>query len=115
MKYLLLMVDDHTVELTAEEDSAAMEATRVWVKEMSARGVHLDGDRLRPPHEARTLRVRGSEHIVTDGPFAETKEQVVGYDVLECRDLEEAISVAARHPLARFGTIEVRPFWPLPL
>jgi hypothetical protein len=115
MKYLLLMVDDHSVELAPEEDSAAMEATRAWVKEMSARGVHLDGDRLRPPQEARTLRVRGGEQFVTDGPFAETKEQIAGYDVLECRDIEEAISVAAHHPFARFGTIEVRPFWPLPL
>jgi hypothetical protein len=115
MKYLLLMVDDHSVELTPEDDDAAMEATRVWVKEMSARGVHLDGDRLRPPREARTLRLRGGEQLVTDGPFAETKEQIAGYDVLECRDIEEAVSVAALHPFALFGTIEVRPFWPLPL
>ena len=115
MKYMLLMCADDSVELTPDEDAAAMEATRSWVKEMSARGVHLDGDRLRPAEDARTLRVRADEPLVTDGPFAETKEQIAGYDILECRDIEEALHVAAQHPFARFGTIEVRPFWPLPL
>lgn len=115
MKYLLIMCADDSVSLTPEEDAAAMEATRSWVKEMSARGVHVDGDRLRPPDEARTLRVRAEELLVTDGPFAETREQIAGYDILECHDIEEALRVAAQHPFARFGTIEVRPFWPLPL
>ena len=115
MKYMLLMCADDSVPLTPEEDAAVMEATRSWVKEMSARGVHVDGDRLRPHDEARTLRVRADELVVTDGPFAETKEQIAGYDILECRDIEEAVRVAAEHPFAQFGTIEVRPFWPLPL
>ncbi|MGA9112582.1 MAG: YciI family protein [Candidatus Dormiibacterota bacterium] len=115
MKYLLLMAADDGIDLTPEAADVAMEATRSWVKEMSARGVHLDGDRLRPATEARTLRMRGDELLVTDGRFAETREQIAGYDILECRDIEEAIRVAARHPFARFGTIEVRPFWPLPL
>jgi hypothetical protein len=115
MKYLLLMCADATADLTPEEADTAMEATRSWVKEMSVRGVHLDGNRLRPPAEARTLRVRRDELVVTDGPFAETKEQIAGYDILECRDIQEAIRVAAQHPFAQFGTIEVRPFWPLPL
>ena len=115
MKYLLLMCADDRVELTPEEDAAALEATRSWVKEMSARGVALDGDRLRPPAEARTLRVRAGELLVTDGPFAETKEQIAGFEILECRDIEEGLQVASQHPFARFGTIEVRPFWPLPL
>lgn len=115
MKYVLLMCADDSVSLTPEEDAVAMEATRSWVRETSARGVHRDGDRLRPPDEARTLRVRADELVVTDGPFAETKEQIAGYDILECRDIEEAIRVAAQHPFARFGIIEVRPFWPLPL
>ena len=50
--------------------------------------------------------------LIADGPFAETKEQIAGYDIIECADLDEAIEVAAKHPVARFGTIEVRPFWP---
>jgi hypothetical protein len=57
--------------------------------------------------------VRGGELIVTDGPYAETKEQVAGFDVLECADLDEAIEVASRHPMARLGLVEVRPFRPL--
>jgi hypothetical protein len=57
--------------------------------------------------------VRGGELIVTDGPYAETKEQVAGFDVLECADLDEAIEVASRHPMARLGLLEVRPFRPL--
>jgi hypothetical protein len=56
--------------------------------------------------------VREKYAIVTDGPFAETKEQIAGFDVLECADLDEAIEVASRHPMARFGVLEVRPFWP---
>jgi hypothetical protein len=115
VKFLLLMCAEDGVALTPEEDAAAMEATRSWVKEMSARGLHLDGDRLRPSAEARTLRVRAGEPLVIDGPFAETKEQIAGFDILECRDIEEALQVAALHPFVRFGTIEVRPFWPLPL
>jgi hypothetical protein len=54
-----------------------------------------------------------SRAIVTDGPFAETKEQIAGFDVLECADLDEAIEVASSHPMARLGILEVRPFWPL--
>ncbi len=115
MKYLLLMAAADSVAPATEPDDVVIEATRSWVKEMTARGVHLDGDRLRPATEARTLRMGGEELLVTDGPFAETREQIAGYDILECSDIEEAIRVAARHPFARIGTIEVRPFWPLHL
>jgi hypothetical protein len=78
---------------------------------MDGRGVRLQGDRLRPVSDATTVRVRDDEVLMTDGPFAETKEQIAGYDILECADLDEAIEVAARHPMARYGAIEVRPFW----
>jgi hypothetical protein len=64
---------------------------------------------LEPVCDARTVRLRASEVLVTDGPFAETKEQIGGYDVIECADLDEAITIASRHPVARIGTIEVRP------
>jgi hypothetical protein len=57
--------------------------------------------------------VRDQEVLIMDGPFAETKEQVAGYDILECADLDEATEVAAKHPVARYGVIEVRPFWPM--
>ena len=80
---------------------------------MDGRGVRLQGDRLRPVSDATTVRVRDSEVLIVDGPFAETKEQIVGYDILECSDLDEALEVAAAHPVARYGLIEVRPFWPM--
>ncbi|WP_226370156.1 YciI family protein [Pseudonocardia oceani] len=60
---------------------------------------------------ATTVRVRAGELLVTDGPLAETKELIVGYDVLECADLDEAVEVARAHPMARIGRLELRPFW----
>jgi len=82
-----------------------------WVEEMTARGIRLQGNRLRPSVDAATVRVRDSGAVVTDGPFAETKEQMGGFDLIECADLAEAIEVASKHPVARVGAIEVRPFW----
>ncbi len=78
---------------------------------MTRRGVRLTGDRVRAASDATTVRVRGDETLVTDGPFAETKEQMGGFDIVECADLDEAIEVAAKHPMARLGMVEVRPFW----
>jgi hypothetical protein len=83
-----------------------------WVTETDGKGVRLYGSELEPPDRARTVRVRDKNAIVTDGPFAETKEQIAGFDVLECADLDEAIEIARRHPMARLGLLEVRPFWP---
>ena len=82
-----------------------------WLDEVTASGQRLDGDMLRPPREAQTVRVRDGEVLITDGPFAETKEAIVGFDILECGDLKEAVDVASRHPVAAFGSIEVRQFW----
>jgi hypothetical protein len=84
-----------------------------WLGEMSRRGVWQQGDRLRPTTDATTVRVRNNEVLISDGPFAETKEQMFGYDLIECADLDEAIEVASKHPIARFGMVEVRPVWPL--
>jgi hypothetical protein len=81
------------------------------MEEMDRRGVRLIGDRLRPASDATTVRVRNGEVLLTDGPYAETKEQMGGFDVIECADLDEAIAVAAKHPITRFGMIEIRPFW----
>jgi hypothetical protein len=72
-------------------------------------GILVGGDALHPVRETTTLRVRGGEVMISDGPFAETKEQIAGYSVLECTDRDEAIGVSARHPTARFGTFERRP------
>jgi hypothetical protein len=70
------------------------------------------GDRLRPARDAKTVRVRGGKVIVIDGPFTETKEAIVGFDILECESVEDAIAIAAKHPMARAGRLELRPFWP---
>ena len=80
-----------------------------WVQEMTDRGVRLFGSLLRPDDDATTLRLDGDELMISDGPFAETKEQMAGFEVLECASPEEAIEVASRHPGAGTGTIELRP------
>jgi hypothetical protein len=106
MRYMLLICADESVEVSAQESSA-----EPWVEEMQRRGVRQDGARLRPVSDATTVRLQGGEVVLSDGPFAETKEQIGGYDVIECEDLDEAIEVASKHPVAKFGTVEVRPFW----
>jgi hypothetical protein len=88
-----------------------MTAVRSWVREMEDRGVRVLGDRLLPGSDAIAVQVRGGELLMSEGPFAETKEQMGGFDVLECADQNEAIEVASRHPGAQYGTIELRPFW----
>jgi hypothetical protein len=110
MKYLLLICLDESIEMSPQERAGMGPATEAWVTEMDGRGVRLQGQQLRPVSDATTVRMRG-EVLVADGPFAETKEQIAGFDVIECADLDEAIEVASKHPVARFGSIEVRPFW----
>ncbi|MET7719794.1 SgcJ/EcaC family oxidoreductase [Streptomyces mirabilis] len=106
MKYMLLVCGDDTV------DASGMAPVEPWVEEHGARsGVRLHGHRLRLPAEAVTVRVRDGEVLRTDGPFAETKEYVAGYDILDCDSLEEAVEVAAQHPVATIGAMEVRAFW----
>ena len=110
MRYLMLVCGDPAVELPAEERAAMGPATEAWVEEMDGRGVRILGQQLTPVQDATTIRVRGGEVVVADGPFAEAKEQIGGFDILECADLDEAMEVAAKHPVARFGALELRPF-----
>ena len=79
---------------------------------MTERGVLQGGGGLRPPAEGKAVRIRRRQLLLSDGPFAETKEQVGGFCLIEAADLEEAVEVAARHPAATYGTIEVRELWP---
>jgi hypothetical protein len=81
-----------------------------WIEEMDRRGVRLLGRELDLPQTGVTVRVRDGETLVTDGPFAETKEFVAGFDLLECADLDEAIEVMARSPVSLYHPIEIRPF-----
>jgi len=106
VQYLMLVCVDESVEVSEAEGMPT-----AWVEEMEARGVRKFGSRLRPISDATTVQVRAGEVVLSDGPFAETKEQVGGFDLLECRDLDEAIEVASKHPAAKFGTLEVRPLW----
>jgi hypothetical protein len=93
------------------EDLAVMQRELpAWIEEMDGRGVRLFGRELELPETAATVRVRDGETLVTDGPFAETKEFVAGFDLLDCADLDEAIEVVAKSPVSWFQTIEIRPF-----
>jgi len=104
VRYLMLVHVDESLDGGPEEVDP-------WVAEMDSRGIRQFGSRLRPVSDTTTIRVRDGEILLTDGPFAETKEQIGGFDILECKDLDEAIEVAARHPGAKDGRIEVRPLW----
>ncbi|MEU1480297.1 YciI family protein [Streptomyces sp. NPDC005760] len=105
MKYMLLVCGDDT------NDASGTAPVEPWVEELGDRRVRLHGHRLALPADAVTVRVRGGEVLRTDGPFAETKEYVAGFDILECDSLEEAVEAAAKHPVATIGAMEVRPFW----
>jgi hypothetical protein len=95
----------------ATQDEATMARYGEFYDTMSKRGVLKGGDRLRPIGDATTVQVRDGALHTTDGPFAETKEQNGGYFDIECRDLDEAVEIAAAIPAAEYGTIEVRPIW----
>jgi hypothetical protein len=114
MKYLMLICWD-AQRMDAQTEPQATdtpeEESFPWLDDVQARGIWVTGDQLAPPRRARSVRVREGKPIVTDGPFAETKEAVGGFDIIECGSLEEAIEVAAGHPAAQIGTIEVRPLW----
>jgi hypothetical protein len=113
MRYLLMICTDESADVASspEEQTATMAEYGVFMEEMGRRGVLQGGERLRPTTDATTVRVRDGETVTSDGPFAETKEQVGGYYVVDCKDLDEAIEVAAKIPGAKFGSIEVRPIW----
>lgn len=113
MKYMLIHCFDESAARHPEDSADAARAITSWLEEMTRRGVLVHGDRLRSVTDATTVRVRGGEMLVADGPFAETKEQIGGYDVIECADLDEAIEIASKHPVASDGTVEIRPLWPL--
>jgi hypothetical protein len=107
MQYLLFICTEPGRRPEPGRDMAA--ETDAWVDEMERRGIRLRGDQLRPPSDATTVRVRDGETLLTDGPFAETREQIAGFDLIDCASLDEAIEVAAKHPVASFGMVEVRP------
>jgi hypothetical protein len=105
MKYMMFVCSDGE----PDTDPAPEPDIEAWVDEHDAAGRRVLGAALAPPSSATTVRVRSGEALITDGPFAETREVIVGFDLLECADLDEAIAVARAHPMARGGRLELRP------
>ena len=114
MKFMMLVCwDAGAMDAQTEPDPStpADEDSFPWLDDVQERGIWVTGDQLAPPRRGRSVRVRDGKAVVSDGPFAETKEAVGGFDIIECDSLEQAVEIAAGHPVAEIGTIEVRPFW----
>jgi len=111
MKYLCLIYDEEKklAAMSKSESDAFMGDYFAFTEDIRRSGHHVAGDALQPVHTATTVRVRGGKLSTTDGPFAETKEQLGGYYLIEAADLNEAIQIAGRIPSARIGSVEVRP------
>jgi hypothetical protein len=105
VRYMILVCVDESVEVSPEESLPT-----AWVQEMDARGVRKFGSRLRPVSDATTVQVRGGEVLLSDGPFAETKEQIGGFWVIKAADLDVALELAAKGAQACGWPVEVRPF-----
>ena len=105
MRYLLLV----WVDETAEAAELPPGPVGTWIDDVQGRGLRLIGGPLGPTESSTVVRERGGEVLVTDGPFAESREWIGGFDVLECRDFEDALRAARRHPMVGLGSIELRP------
>ena len=110
VRYMLFIYPDHSIQLSAEQRATIPESVGSWVSEMEARGVRLLGAVLEPATEAATVRIRDGEVFVENGPAVENDPQISGFNILDCSDLDEALEVASKHPVATFGTLELRPF-----
>ena len=112
MRYLLLIYTEERTEETPQEDIAAeMEGYNAFGDEIRNRGLFEAGEALHPTAAATTVRVRDGQTVATDGPFAETKEALGGFYLIDAKDLDEAIEVAAKIPGAKHGSIEIRPIF----
>lgn len=114
MQYLMLVCrePEGSAHLPSEADRENAPDVEEWWKAANDAGKYVMGDRLRPPAEAKSVRVRGGQVLVSEGPFAEGGEVVMGFDILECDSMEEALEVASGHSMAHGGFIEVRALWP---
>ncbi len=111
MQYMLLIYDDEKVweGFSEEERNALMGEYVRYTEELREAGAYVAGDALQPIGTATTVRVRDGERLLTDGPFAETKEQLGGYYIVDVETIDDAVAWAAKIPSARYGSIEVRP------
>ncbi len=116
MQYLLLIYDDEKVweAMPKEQSDAMFGAYMQFTKDVKASGHFVAGDALQPVHTATTVRVRDGKLTTTDGPFAETREQLGGYYLIEAKDLDEAVKIAAKIPSVTVGSIEIRPIQTYP-
>jgi hypothetical protein len=114
MQYLLLIYanEAETAAMNPKDRESMMADYTEFTKSIIQGGQFKAGDRLKPVSAASTVRVRNDKVLTTDGPFAETREQLGGYYLVEAKNIDEAIAIAARIPGARYGSIEVRPVWP---
>jgi hypothetical protein len=110
VKFMLFIYPDRTVQLNPEQRAAIPEAVSGWIEEMDGRGVRLEGHVLAPASEAATVKVRGGDVVRGSGPATDAAVQVSGFNILDCTDLDEALEVAAKHPVAAFGVLELRAF-----
>ena len=117
MKYILLIHGDETAigKLSEDDRQKVIMAFRQFTQEIKDSGHFVASARLHPTTSATCVKVRDGKRLVTDGPFAETREQLGGYYVVDVSDLDEVIAIAARIPGARMGTIEVRPVMDVPI
>lgn len=113
MQYLLLIYNTESQwkSIPEAEVGKILQEFGAFTQSVVSSGNYKGGNRLHPVAQATTVRVRDGKKLVTDGPFAETKEQLGGYFLIEAKDLDEATAIAARIPSARMGAIEVRPVW----
>ena len=111
MRYMLLIYasEEDYSQMTSEEHTAIMQGHGTFAQEAVQRGILMGGAPLQPTSTARTIRVRKGKTLVIDGPFAETKEQLAGTYILDCKNLDEAIELATKIPDALHGSIEIRP------
>jgi hypothetical protein len=113
MKYMLLIYLEEQALSESEREKCYGESTDL-ARQLHAGGQYLDASPLHPTSMATSVRIRDGKRYVTDGPFAETREQLGGYFMIEAKDLDEAIAIASRIPMARVGTVEVRPVIDVP-
>ena len=114
MKYMLLIYLDEQNPLSESERQECYKESTALAQELHSNGQYLGANPLQPTSMATSVRVRNGKRLVTDGPFAETREQLGGYFLIEGKNLDEAIAIAARIPMARKGTVEVRPVIDIP-
>jgi hypothetical protein len=113
MKCLLLIYVDEQILSENERQACYIESTRL-AQQLKSNGKYLSANPLQPISMATSVRIRDGKQLITDGPFAETREQLGGYFLVDASDLDEAISIAAKIPMARKGTIEIRPVIEIP-